>query len=149
MYRSMILWTLLIFTRTLGDFYRRRFRSVVVPLVMSLIFYSLTCLTYCFELYRPNYYLQSSFNFIFLNPLSTFPAVGYRWRKKKVTSAENPALPTVLSLFREDIPSVDSICFILRACQVGVSLPGSCLRIVFAVMRMTSVGQGETDTLVK
>ena len=32
----------------------------------------------------------------------------------------------------------------------GGSFPlGSCLRIVFAVMRMTSVGQGETDTLVK
>ena len=40
------------------------------------------CLTYCREWYRPTYHLHGSFNFKKKkNPLTTFPAVGYRVRK--------------------------------------------------------------------
>ena len=129
--------------------------GLLLCLSLCLMFYSLAFLACCFELYRPNYYLQSSFNFIFL----TISPLSLQWGKKQVPSAEKPALTTVLSLFRDDVPSVDSICFILCACQVGVSLPGSCLRYCIRcyacdVCRTrwnwhTGKVNGKTDTMAK
>ena len=39
----------------------------------------------------------------------TLPAVGYKNAKTKVHSADNPAIPKVLIVFRGDVPSVDFI----------------------------------------
>ena len=76
-------------------------------------FYSLACVAYCRESHRrnlPSQFFQLHF-FIILSPLSL------RWStedtKTEVSSAENPALPKVLSCFRDKVPSVDFMCMFI------------------------------------
>lgn len=74
----------------------------MVLLVVCSHLCGLACLACC-EFYRPDFYRHSSFNVVFLNPLSTFCVVGYLACKIQVPSAENPMLPKVLSFSRDNV----------------------------------------------
>ena len=67
-------------------------------------FYRLTYVAYSTHLLS-TFVVHSASCFLIIS--HTLPAVGYA--KTKVHSAENPALPKVLSVFRGDVPSVDFV----------------------------------------
>ena len=77
---------------------------------VCVCFYSLACVAYCRESHRhnlPSQFFQLHF-FIILSPLSL--QWGTEDPKTEVSSAENPALPKMLSCFRDNVPSVDFMC---------------------------------------
>ena len=100
------------------------FQVLLVLFVVCSRFCGLACLACC-EFYRPDFYHHSSFNLIFLNPLSTFCVVGYLGCKKQVPSAENPMLPKVVSLSRDDVGvipvHVSGVLFLVHLASVEIN----------------------------
>ena len=100
------------------------FRVLLVLFVVCSHLCGLACLACC-EFDRPDFYHHSSFNLVFLNPLSTLCVVGYLPCKIQVPSAENPMLPEVLSFSRDNVGvipiHVSGVLFLVHVASVEIN----------------------------
>ena len=125
------IYLIILFTCMPGDSYRKQFRSLLLRHLLYVwrlsnaldsvccwffFFYSLACLTCCCKSYRPNFYLHSSFSFIFLI-LSLFSLQLGAADAKTEVSSTLPVFLKVLSIFGDDIPSINFIHFIFTRMQ--------------------------------